>query len=326
MSVTIIMYHYVRPIRESRYPEIKGLEKYLFAEQLHYVRKHYVVVAAKDVVRWAHGEGRLPGNAALLTFDDGYLDHFTHVFPLLYNLGLPGCFFPPARCISERVVLDVNKIHYVLAATPDKSNIITKMHAKIEKARDEFDLDSLDIYRTRYMTANSFDSAEVIYIKRMLQVGLPEILRARVIGELFRLYVTEDERAFANELYMDEAQLRCMIEAGMSVGSHGFNHFWMNGLDRLAQERDVDLSLEFLGRIGATTRDWVMCYPYGAWNAGLLDVLRARGCALGLTTEEAIADLEKADPLLLPRIDTNSLPKDRNAAPSHWTLRALGSK
>jgi hypothetical protein len=63
-----------------------------------------------------------------------------------------------------------------------------------------------------------------------------------------------------------------------------------------------------------------MCYPYGSTNATLLDVLRSRDCAVGLTTQVGIATATN-DPLLLPRLDTNDLPKYATAMPNEWTQR-----
>jgi len=70
-----------------------------------------------------HGHS-LPKNALLLTFDDGYMDHFEYVFPILAKLGVQGSFFPPAKAILEHSVLDVNKIHFILATVGDKASLI----------------------------------------------------------------------------------------------------------------------------------------------------------------------------------------------------------
>ena len=40
-NLTIIMYHYVRPIAKSYYPLIKGLELDSFKTQLNYLEKNY---------------------------------------------------------------------------------------------------------------------------------------------------------------------------------------------------------------------------------------------------------------------------------------------
>jgi peptidoglycan/xylan/chitin deacetylase (PgdA/CDA1 family) len=323
MSLTVVMYHYVRRIAESRYPEIKGLERHLFVEQIAYLKQHYHCVTAQEVVHAWRGDHVLPKNAMLLTFDDGYLDHYLNVLPILQKEKLHGCFYPPVKCVWDRVILDVNKIHFVLASVEDKSRIVASIEKSVDAARAEFGLEPTAFYRGKYAVASRYDTAEVIYIKRMLQVALPEALRNRIVDELFRHYVSIDEKAFASEVYMDQDQLRCLVEAGMTVGSHGYSHCWMNSIDRATQEQEIDHSLSLLEQIGVPRKDWTMCYPYGAWNESLLDVLRERGCGLGVTTEVDLASVEKHDPLLLPRLDTNDLPKAANAEMSPWTARVL---
>ena len=40
-KATIVMYHFVRDLKNSRYPEIKGLDISLFKEQIKYLKKFY---------------------------------------------------------------------------------------------------------------------------------------------------------------------------------------------------------------------------------------------------------------------------------------------
>jgi peptidoglycan/xylan/chitin deacetylase (PgdA/CDA1 family) len=319
------MYHYVRPIEGSRYPQIKGLEASAFLEQIRYLEKWYENVTAGQVIEAAHGGKPLPRNAVLLTFDDGYLDHFQTVFPVLQNHGMHGCFFPPSRCIERRALLDVNKIHYILAATQDASEIVRVMEGLLERFAVQYEIDSIDAYRQQHALEDRFDSREVVYVKRMLQKALPKDLRHRIVDELFRTFVDVGEECLANELYMTSEQLRCMVSAGMTVGSHGHDHYWLNQLSEAEQAREIDESLRFLRTLGASDRNWVMCYPYGAWDDKLLGLLRRRGCAMGLTTEVALAQVPGDDVLLLPRLDTNDLPKSRETDPNVWFQRALGT-
>jgi peptidoglycan/xylan/chitin deacetylase (PgdA/CDA1 family) len=314
------MYHYVRRVAESRYPEIKGLERDLFIEQLKYIQRFYTPVSGQDVINALKGGGELPQNAILLTFDDGYLDHFVTVFPILLRERIPAVFFPPARCIVESSMLDVNKIHYILASVPDKSVIVSEIAKAIAEADTNNGLEPAANYYKKYAIANRFDSAEVIYIKRMLQFVLPLELRKPLTDGLFARHVSSDERAFAHELYMDHDQLRSLVQCGMMVGSHGYNHDWLNHLQPVDQARDIDRSLEFLRTIGVPAADWVMCYPYGGWCDSLLEILQSRTCAMGFTTETALAHIGNDNPLLLPRLDTNDLPKDGAAGAVPWTL------
>ena len=321
--VTIVMYHFVRELRRSRYPAIKGLDARDFEGQLAYILRHYRVVRMEDVIAAAHDpEHGLPERALLLTFDDGYADHFQTVFPLLDRHGLQGSFFPPARAILERRVLDVNKIHFLLASTDDPARLVQAMEARMLASRQEYALEPLAHYRRAYAHANRWDGAEVVYLKRVLQKGLPEVLRAAITDELFREFVTRDEPAFAEELYLTVEQLRCMQRHGMHIGSHGHDHLWLDSLTPADQEAQVRRSIDFLRHIGCDLDAWTMCYPYGGFDASLLAILERHGCRLGLATEVAIADLDRHAPLTLPRIDTNDLPTLPNAAPVGWTQDA----
>ena len=96
-KLSIIMYHYVRDLKNSRYPNINGLDLDLFKEQIDFLYKNFHVVTMEQVVDASRGEGELPENAVLLTFDDGYIDHFTNVFPVLCNYGMQGSIFIPSR-------------------------------------------------------------------------------------------------------------------------------------------------------------------------------------------------------------------------------------
>lgn len=321
--VTVVMYHFVRNLRYSRYPAIKGLDTVDFAGQLEYIRKHYNVVRMQDVIAAAQDPAaELPERALLLTFDDGYADHYQNVFPVLDEFDLPGAFFPPARAVLERRVLDVNKIHFLLAAVSDTRRIVAALETRIEASRGTHVLKPLAEYRETYAHGNRWDNAETIYIKRLLQKGLPGDLRSRILGELFAEFVSADEQAFAEELYVSVPQLRCMLRHGMHVGSHGHEHVWLDSLPPSAQELEVHRSLRFLEAIGCDSDEWVMCYPYGGVNQSLLDILAENRCRVGLTTELGIADLNTSSPLLLARIDTNDLPTSPNARPNAWTRAA----
>jgi peptidoglycan/xylan/chitin deacetylase (PgdA/CDA1 family) len=317
------MYHFVRDLEHSRYPGIKGLSLNAFREQIEYIRSHYNLVKMEDLIEVIDDpKQELPPRASLLTFDDGYIDHFINVFPILDEMKVQGSFFPPAKPIVEGGILDVNKIHFVLASLQDPASITAFIFSKLDEHRDRYSLEDNSQYYSRLSKPNRYDSRDVTFIKKILQRELPELLRREIVDELFRKYVTEDEASFSRELYMTEDQLKCMHRNGMYLGSHGYDHYWLDSLDERSQEREVDLSLDFLRSLGAFTKDWVMCYPYGAYDNRVLSILKQRGCKIGLSTQVEIADTGKLDSLSLPRLDTNDLPKHRHAGPNLWTLKA----
>ena len=69
-------------------------------------------------------------------------------------------------------------------------------------------------------------------------------------------------------------------------------------------------------------QNWTACYPYGSSSEEVVVELEKQGCKVAFTTEVRVADLALDDPLLLPRLDTNDLPKDKQASVNHWYERA----
>ena len=322
-SLTIVMYHYVRDLNHSRYPEIKGLPIDQFKEQISYLKRHYNPISAYDLMDSVQSGAALPPQAVLLTFDDAYIDHFTEVFPVLDKENLSGCFFPPARCILENRVLDVNKIHFILASVPDKSILVNYIYQALEENRTLYKLESKETYWRRCGIPGRYDPAEVVFIKRMLQRDLPEPLRRRLTDTLFKQFVLDDEEAFSKELYMSVEQISCLQRNGMYVGSHGYNHYWLHTLSEERQRKEIELSLAFLASVGSDTDRWIMCYPYGGYNEATLSILKEKNCCVGFTTAVDIADFKRHNPLTLPRLNTNDLPKDSKSAPNEWTRKAL---
>jgi len=321
--VSIIVYHYVREIKKSRYPEIKGLSFDLFRQQIKYIQRFYEIIRMEDLISSIKHGHSLPKNALLLTFDDGYMDHFEYVFPVLDKLGVQGSFFPPAKAILEHTVLDVNKIHFILATAPDRASLVENIFKTLDEFREKYSLKDNKYYFSKLAKDSRYDPGEVVFIKRILQRELPEKLRAEMVNRLFRKFVTKDETAFSDELYMNVDQIKHIKAQGMYIGSHGYDHYWLDTLKKEKQEKEIDLSLKFLSTLGCDLTDWVMCYPYGAYNDSLISILKDRGCALGLGIKEEIANLDRDDPLSLPRLDTNSLPRDAKAKPNEWTLRVI---
>ena len=129
------MYHYVRELKHSRYPDIKGLEMTLFKEQIAYLKKNYIFVTMEQVIDSIDNGHKLPERSVLLTFDDAYIDHFTCVLPVLLENNIQGAFYPPVRAIKEHKVLDVNKIHFILASVADKKLLVNNIFSRLDKYR-----------------------------------------------------------------------------------------------------------------------------------------------------------------------------------------------
>jgi peptidoglycan/xylan/chitin deacetylase (PgdA/CDA1 family) len=317
--LTIVTYHYVRDLGRSRYPAIKGLTTQRFEGQLDYLTRHYTVCSFGQVIAALRGGEALPRNACLLTFDDGLLDHYVTVFPRLVERGIVGSFYPSAAPVEEHRVMDVHKIHFILAAAPEPSQLAGEILALLRQHGTVDDLPSDEELYRRYGVPGRYDPPEVVFVKRMLQRALPEPVRSRIVDILFARYVSEDEPAFSSELYMDLAQMRCMVRYGMEIGGHGARHVWLETLPRSEQAEEIDRTVQFLTNVyERPPADWVMCYPHGSFNSETLELLAQSNCTFGLTVVPGLeSDLSR--PLQLRRLDTNDLPCSGDAELSSWT-------
>ncbi|MEK9571568.1 MAG: polysaccharide deacetylase family protein [Paracoccaceae bacterium] len=306
-ELSIVMFHYVRPIKESKFPGIKGLELDGFKRQLDYLTDNFSIVSTEQVINAAKYSIPLPNDACWLTFDDGYKDHYEHVMPELLKRNLHGAFFPPRVAIEEDKVLDVNLIHHILSCADNVDQLVGSLNSHcIVHGISERELN--DFYE-KYATPNRFDNADTIYVKRMLQHVLPEQLRTRIAHEMFQEFVGLSAAEFSSELYMSVEEVRELVRNGMYVGSHGSMHYWLDKITAEEQEKDIKESLKFLDSVGASTKDWVMCYPYGAHNDDTIELLKSFEAALGITTEVRVANLTSDNPFKLPRLDTNDFPQ-----------------
>lgn len=303
----ISMYHYTRDLKHSRYPEIKGLDTPLLRKQMEFFKEKCNVVTMEQVIDAVKGKSALPEKAVLLTFDDGYVDNFTFALPILEEFGFQGSFFIPGKTFTTHQLLDVNKIHYILAST-DIKKLVVDVKEKMDYYRgQEFDYPSTEELWNQYATDGRFDGKDTVFVKRILQTVLPEKLRNQISSDLFEKYVGVTEEQLAYELYMTPEQIRTLRKHGMFIGLHGYDHYWLGNLSPEQMRADISKALEAMDEF-IDRKEWVMNYPYGNFNNDVLAYIKENGACVGLTTEVRVADIGKDPSLQLPRLDCNDFP------------------
>jgi len=303
------MYHYVRPINESTYPDIKGLELEGFVRQLKYFKNNFKIITATQLLNCIYNNSDLPKDTLVLTFDDGFKDHYLHVFPILKKFDISGLFFPSAKPLEEHSVLDVHKIHFILANYGNIQNVLSNIFSLIKQNEKEFNLEKPEEYYKKLAIPNRFDSGDIIFIKRILQRDLPQKLRNTIIDYLFKNYVSNNEEGFSKNLYLSYDEIKEMKENSMFFGSHGYSHQWLGYLGSKELEKELDLCSKLYSKINNDKNSWIMCYPYGNYNKDVIEKAKKFGYKAGLTTEVGDAILDKKNALALSRYDTNDFPQ-----------------
>ena len=300
------MYHYVRQIRESKYKNINGLEWSEFVEQINFLNNNHNIISYGYLSSLLKNNQPIPKNSVVLTFDDGYKDHFK-VYEFLNKKKISGIFFPVASVLKNRTILDVNKIHFILNSTQKYSLLINEIHSYLKDwYRDDFEKSKLE-FKKKFMLVNRWDPPEVNYIKKVLQHGVSQEIRNKICDLLFKKYVTHDTCDFSNELYLNSDELIEMHNNGMEIGSHGYSHFWLNYLNKVDQEKDIDLSLKYFNSLGLCKKEFLFCYPYGGYDENTLEILNKKGCDGAFTCIPETHDFLKHNILEIRRFDTNDI-------------------
>lgn len=303
----IVMYHYVRPVRQSRYPNIKALAIDGFHRQLDYFSTKRSVVSTADVINAVKGKFELPENSIWLTFDDGYRDHLEYVVPLLEQYGFDGAFFPVSDCYEKRRMLDVNKIHFILATIESDMALLDRL--KMEMFAIGYHRTDWDAFWASVDKSSRYDSKEVVFFKRMTQKELPTQHRYEIITNIFADVVRRPEAELADELYMSRDELISLHSRGFTIGSHTASHRWLDSLSIEEQQSEISESLQSLEGIRGNLTDWIMCYPYGGYNNETLTILKSTECALALTTKVGSVDIYSDSQYELKRLNTNDYPQ-----------------
>jgi peptidoglycan/xylan/chitin deacetylase (PgdA/CDA1 family) len=304
------MYHYIRDLNDPGNYHFKALDIKDFKEQLIVLKEKYSFTTMEAVIDYFNHGTELKDGSILLTFDDGYRDHLENVFPILQELKIQGSFFPLYSAIVEKKLLSVNKIHLLLATHLDPKPLIDFLMQILTERREEYGLESVEAYYTRLAKPFRFDSAELIFFKRLLQKELPSSARIEILDEVFRHFFMECEQEISEKLYMNLDELKVMKEAGMHIGGHGDVHDWLSSLTSDQKKHEIQSSMELLRKVGVESNYWSFCYPYGDYNDEMIRLLDASDFQVAFTTEVEKASLRKDRRYVLPRFDTNNVRKE----------------
>ena len=295
----VIMYHYVQNIEKERFPNLHARSNLEFDTQIDYLDENFQIVPAVDLTFQSNKK-------IVLTFDDGLKDHYKNVFPRLIKKNLVGQFFVSSAPLLRSIVLDVHKIHLLLAS----QNIDVLFKQLQDRIRGESLLENVneDSYKDEKVR---FDNIKVLTFKRLLQRDLPKEVRKQALGSIFDHYFPGEESLISNHLYMSIGELKEMKRVGMVIGNHTESHQWLSYLEIEEALQEVENCENFLIESDLVTKDEkLIAYPYGDISMNLMNELDRLGYKIGYTTQPTYLKQNELNPLMVPRLDTNELPYD----------------
>ena len=304
MSITFVMYHYVRKIKSSKFKNIKGLEFDKFKRQLNFLSKKYKIISMQDFKEKYNSSYRFNDKYCILTFDDGYKDHIKYVLPELNKRKIKGSFFIPRMPVIEGKPLDANLIHYIIA----KSNM-NELFIEFKKLCYEVGISEtqLNTFKKIYYKKSRFDPPKINFIKRLLQIEISLTHKNFIIKKLFSKFVKMNMKDFCKLIYLNKNDIQKLIKAGMYIGGHGNKHKWFSRISNHEKKNEINSTINFLKIFNIDTKNWTMCYPYGDFDNFTIEYLKSKGCGFGLTCTPKI-NPKINDPFKIYRLDTNDIP------------------
>jgi peptidoglycan/xylan/chitin deacetylase (PgdA/CDA1 family) len=303
-----LMYHYVRPLPDPHFPDMRSRSVDEFAEQVEMVRstgEH--VWSMEELLDLAEQGASVPDHGWLFTFDDGLRDHLHYAAPVLEDAGFTGAFFPSGFPVRERRSLRSQKIQMILACGASPQEVLDRT---VTFLADQLDADALATWQARADELANFrlNDGVTARAKFMLQNALPQQdMDAFLDGLLEAVGTLRDPELFA-DLYLTPEDVVELGRRGHFVGTHGMQHVRYGLMTDDEVIADVRTSLEVLGPVGVDTDRTAIIYPYGSEPpAGARAAFRGLGLLAGFTIVPRDAS-PTDDWLLIPRWDTNDFP------------------
>ncbi len=190
-------YHYIRNPERSAFPRLNVLNVADFEKQLDWLGREWTPIDYGQLEAATRGERPLPDRAALLTFDDGFVDHYETVFPRLRARGWTGVFFVAGASLEDPPrLLNVHKTQFLLAS------LRAKAFSEVVQARvDEVLPANADDRRLAHRAeVYRYDASPDLAAKHLLNYELPHEVSDAVLSSLFREHIGDDV-AFSRSLY-----------------------------------------------------------------------------------------------------------------------------
>lgn len=295
----IIMYHYVQPDNLGDEQQLRYCSLAIFREQIKFLLKRYKIVSLSEYIY--NLNNNKCDRLAVLTFDDGTIDHYKFVIPELLKKGITGTFFPITSMLKKNPFpLEVHQIQYLLKCINNIDNfykilckLITNFFGKKELLKQQ----------KLWLKKNNWDEKKIVFIKRTLEIGLEKKKRKECLDYLFKKFSNISPTTLAKNFYLKIRDLKEMKNNGFEIGIHGHMHKWLEFMNKNQQLNEIKKSLEILKSENLLSKDWTFCYPHGSFNYNTLEILNKLDC-YGAVTINSNFPFEDCNVLTLPRIDT----------------------
>ncbi len=293
-SAVVLMYHRVLTEQEKQssfsHPGIIVC-KDTFAKQMAYLKKMFHVISEEEFISHITQGTPFKNNSCLITFDDGWMDNYTHAYPILSKLNLPATIFLTTDYIGTGKKFWQEKLAARLFSIYLQEDDQARSVLSRYELEEIIDIPPSEAKRTIRK-----------FITQMKERSSPDI------REIMAYFLNEngDASAIPNDMdvFFNWEQAREMAQNGMSFGSHSVHHHILTQIPLDDVDREIAASRKYIADcIGISPKSF--CYPNGNYSEEIAQlVAKNEYLAAFSTTTGSISNV--SNHYALPRINIHN--------------------
>lgn len=267
----ILYYHSVCDFQKDplRVPDL-AISIDNFEKQMEFIKEEFNVLPL-DVIVDRFKKGKATYREMAITFDDGYLDNYTHAYPILKKYGLPATIFITTGYIGSNRLFWWDKLALTLKAARDKK-------INWQTLPSSLFTDELKGLLSKAATQGTSLTSLTNYLK---SIGAKS--REEVIGYLDKNIPNKDSLSPPPRLFLSWEEINEMRDNGVSFGSHTNTHPVLTEIPAERAREEIIVSKQILEEsIGRKVS--AFAYPDGCLNDEVKKIVEDAGYGYALQT------------------------------------------
>jgi peptidoglycan/xylan/chitin deacetylase (PgdA/CDA1 family) len=252
-----------------------------FATNLVFLKQYMNFVSMETAIEILRGESEPVPNAVVLTFDDGYLNHFDTALPIMESLEIPGIFFVVSSMVGAQTPFWFDRLDYAL------QHNVSDM-CQIDCLGSIQQVDGSNVLRLREDMIKLFRRIES-ESKNDLDIAL---LAQPVIEQVESIKGCSLLSHYADGTHPCTIASPEVVRAAaaskyVSIGSHTSDHVRLTHIDGGEIENQLSSSFECISaRTGKPPK--VFCYPSGNYDCRAVAIVRDSPYEVAFTSDEGL--------------------------------------
>lgn len=272
-NLTILAYHGVMDVGKNYLYDIDCVSSRVeqFEDQIVFLKNNFNIITFSDYCEKYLSNNLIPDKTVIITFDDGYRNNYTDVYPILKKYNIPATIFLTAGLVSTDNLLWFDELSYILmACCQHKSLEVSVLGENIF-----FNLGSIESNRYAYRKivklfkrlSNNERIDELQSIKKKLSIDFQSARNSRIL--------------------LNWSEIREMNENGIEFGSHSLTHPILTSMS------DAESKLEIMNSKCIIEKQLgnkciVFSYPNGSYSDREMRYVENSGYKLAVSYEHGV--------------------------------------